>query len=281
MKMPPSVNYHVTRRCTMNCVYCFGCFRDVPDNEIIKDKNASVEIAKRIASKFEKVTITGGEPLLFPHVEEMLQVCKEAGATTMLVSNGSPLVDDPTRVHELAPVIDWFGISIDSAVADTNRKIGRVVRGQPIPIEAYIELATNLRKAGVRLKLNTVVSSLNVNEDMHRLVTAIQPERWKIFQVIKVVGQNDKKIDDVLISEESFQEFVHRHRDLDVDMKPEANSVMYGSYAMVDPSGRFFDNVNGSHRYSLPLLDVGIQKAFAQVFFDFKRFEQRGGRYAW
>jgi radical S-adenosyl methionine domain-containing protein 2 len=56
---------------------------------------------------------------------------------------------------------------------------------------------------------------------------------------------------------------------------------MRGSYAMVDPAGRFFDNATGGYRYSAPILDVGIEAAWREIVFDATVFEARHGRYDW
>ena len=56
-------------------------------------------------------------------------------------------------------------------------------------------------------------------------------------------------------------------------------SLIRGSYAMVDPHGRFFDSAGGGHRYSAPILEVGLVAAFSQVSFDPVKFLHRGGDY--
>lgn len=42
---------------------------------------------------------------------------------------------------------------------------------------------------------------------------------------------------------------------------------MLESYVMIDPNGRFFQNALGqsSYRYSRPILDIGVEHAFASV----------------
>lgn len=62
---------------------------------------------------------------------------------------------------------------------------------------------------------------------------------------------------------------------------PEDNEDMTGSYAMVDPAGRFFDNTAGHYRYSRSILSVGIADAWQDIRFDAQRFEERGGIYDW
>jgi radical S-adenosyl methionine domain-containing protein 2 len=137
---------------------------------------------------------------------------------------------------------------------------------------------------GVRVKLNTVVCALNVDQDLSPLVRAIRPDRWKVFQALPMVGQNDGRIDELLISAEAFERFLARHEHLAGEgfgAIAEDNDAMRGSYLMVDPLGRFFGNATGTHVYSAPIIEVGVHAAAAQVGFDTAKFERRGGRYAW
>ncbi|MBK7589277.1 MAG: hypothetical protein IPI22_13575 [Bacteroidetes bacterium] len=68
-----------------------------------------------------------------------------------------------------------------------------------------------------------------------------KPKRWKVLQVLPILGQNDLNIDDFKISEAEFQTFITNHSDLEdiTNIVPETNSQIKGSYAMVDPAGRF------------------------------------------
>ena len=280
-QLPPSVNWHLNLACTMKCRFCFGRFLDVPREQLILKREAAAKLTRVLASEFDKITLTGGEPLLCPLIDDLLTVCKELNRTTMLVSNGSPLIDNPMRIQSFQGNLDWFGISIDSARPEVLEALGRAPRGGAIRPEQYIELARRLRAAGVRLKLNTVVNALNVNEDLRAFVEALAPERWKVFQVMAVEGQNEKTIDGLLIDERKFESFVTRHQDVNVPLVAESNAIMSGSYAMLDPAGRFFDNTTGTHRYSRPVLEVGVTDAFRDVSFDPSKFAARGGTYAW
>ena len=64
-------------------------------------------------------------------------------------------------------------------------------------------------------------------------------------------------------------------------MVPEDNDLMTGSYIMVDPMGRFYDNVDGRYRYGRPILQAGVEGALQDVRVDRDTFERRGGRYEW
>jgi radical S-adenosyl methionine domain-containing protein 2 len=134
------------------------------------------------------------------------------------------------------------------------------------------------------VKLNTVVTALNVDEDMSPFVRRMRPERWKVFQVLPMKGQNDGVVESLLVSGLAFAAFVERHRALASEgLAPivEDNDAMRGSYAMIDPEGRFFGNATGEHVYSRPILEVGVETALAEVAVSAEKFELRGGRYSW
>jgi radical S-adenosyl methionine domain-containing protein 2 len=140
------------------------------------------------------------------------------------------------------------------------------------------------RHHGIRLKINTVVNRLNVDEDMSDFIHKMGPERWKLFQVLPIEGQNAGHVEPLEILRAEFEHFAERHLHLNrfgIEVVPESNDDMTGSYAMIDPAGRFFDNTLGAHTYSRPILEVGVREAFSQVSFDLQTFEDRGGRYDW
>lgn len=152
--------------------------------------------------------------------------------------------------------------------ATTLTAIGRVTAARPASERDYIDLCRRLTAAGFNLKINTVVSAANYREDLTGLIAAVRPRRWKLFQVLPVPGQNSGKVDPLLISAEQFARFVElngRARELGVDVVVEDNESMTGSYAMVDPAGRFFDAVGDGYTYSDPILKVGTARALSQV----------------
>ncbi len=87
-------------------------------------------------------------------------------------------------------------------------------------------------------------------------------------------------MNDFLISKAQFEYFLERHAHIEA-LVPETNDDLIGSYVMVDPAGRFFDNQTGEHRYSKPILDVGVAQALSEVSYDQAKFLRRGGAYDW
>jgi radical S-adenosyl methionine domain-containing protein 2 len=282
----PSVNFHLWEPCNMRCKFCFAGFKDVKQSVLPKGhlpREQAVQVVQQLADLgFEKITFAGGEPTLCSWLSDLISTAKQAGLTTMIVSNGSKLTDK--FLQENKKHLDWIAISVDSLNIDTNTAMGRALSGKTAILpDTYFDLADKIKQYGFGFKVNTVVNRLNFTENMSEFIRYSKPKRWKIFQVLPMVGQNDLYIDDFKITDEQFQQFLHNHANLHelTKMIPENNSQMKGSYAMVDPAGRFYDNANGTHNYSKPILEIGARKAIQQVDYNFDKFILREGLYDW
>lgn len=272
----PSVNFHVNRTCNAHCSFCFATFRDVAGPIGVAD---AVRLVRLLAEAgVEKLNFAGGEPTLHRGIGPLVRASRELGLVTSIVSNGARL---GALLDHHAADLDWVGLSVDSAEEATEVALGRS-RGSHV--EESLALAARCRVFGIRVKLNSVVTALNAHEDMSAFVRAMAPERWKVFQVLPMRGQNDGVVEPLLIPAEVFAAFIQRHLPLTAEgLGPivEDNDAMRGSYAMIDPEGRFFGNATGEHVYSRPILEVGVEAALAEVGVSEAKFLQRGGVYAW
>jgi radical S-adenosyl methionine domain-containing protein 2 len=273
--MLPAVNFHVWKFCNYKCRFCFATFEDVPDPLRRPDALRIVEELGR--HNCDKLTFVGGEPTLCPFLGELVERAAALGITTSVVSNGERL---RPLIEQHAAALHWIGLSVDSGDEAMSQRLGRGSGGH---VQRSIELADLARCHGIRVKLNTVVTALNHLEDMTALVRCIRPERWKIFQVLPIAGQNDG-VGSLLVSPAQFRDYVERHAGLvqdGIDVVPEDNAAMTGSYIMIDPMGRFFDNVEGRLVYGPPILEVGVEQAFASARWERERMVARGGIYPW
>jgi radical S-adenosyl methionine domain-containing protein 2 len=283
--LPISVNLHFWRPCNMRCGFCFATYDDtarafprghLPQASLLRLID---ELALHGA---RKLTFVGGEPTLCPWLGTLITHAKRRGLTTMLVSNGWHL-REPDYLQTHLRDLDWLTLSVDSTEAWRNLRSGRAHRGTEImSVDDIMRIGAQARQMGLRLKLNTVVHAFNHDEDLGSFVAKLQPERWKLFQVLPVEGQNDASFAAFEITSEQFRAFVERHAWLaerDITVVPEHNQDMRGTYAMIDPRGCFYDSVAGKHRYSRPILEVGVVQAWSEVEFSDERFAARGGNY--
>jgi radical S-adenosyl methionine domain-containing protein 2 len=278
---PVSVNYHFSRKCNYECGFCFHTEKTSSILSLDEAKRG-MKLLKKAGMK--KLNFAGGEPFLYPKfMHELLCYGKEElGIESIsIVSNGSKITKK--FLGENAAFIDILAISCDSFDPKTNIKIGRGRSGQNV--EQLTKVAGWCQQFGIKFKINTVVCSLNWDEDMTRPITQFQPFRWKVFQCLIVTGENDneqRKRDarSFLVSDEQWKAFCDRHKHLKCFV-PESNDVMKGSYLILDEYMRFLDKGDGEEKASESILDVGVRKAMTQVRWERSTFVGRGGLYDW
>lgn len=279
-----TVNYHLWKQCNMSCGFCFATFADHPLASAAQNlgRDDAIRLVASVCEYgFRKVNFAGGEPTLCKWLPDLIRRAKSHGVVTSMVTNGSRI--DGAWLDNLNGNLDMVALSIDSTDPVTQRTIGRVVNGKPpMTADEYRGIADEIKRRDIRLKVNTVVNSANHDEDLREFILSLGPERWKIFQALPVQGQNDERIAELAVSDGQFYEYVERNRAVEergIKVVPEHNELMTGSYVMVDPLGRFFDNTKGKHTYSKPILEVGVGGALRAVEIYPERFDERGGRY--
>ena len=274
---PISVNLPVTNRCNYDCRFCFAVLRDkktwVDDSRIMEIPNILRDMGT------EKITLEGGEPFLYEKLEDLLKKFKETGMTTSVISNGSLITEK--KLERLSEYIDWLTLSIDSTKESVEKELGR---GQGNHVEQVITIARKVKDLDIKLKLNTVVTKLNLKDDLTDLFLKLGPERVKMFQVLPIKDVNDSEVRDLEISEIEFRDFVNKHSKIegsDIKLIGETNKDMICSYLMLLPNGRFFNNKGGEHNVSEHTIFDDPEKALIESQWDEEKFSKRGGNYEW
>lgn len=277
----PAINYHLWDKCNMNCKFCFGQFKNCSKN--VLDKDQSIKLIKMfIEFGFKKITFSGGEPTLCPWLTDLIQLTKSADLVTCIVTNGSKI--DPKWLEKNYNYLDWIALSIDSINPTSNIESGRCLQKETIQDEKYylkkIEL---IKQYNIKIKINTVVSKYNLNEDLSSFIKKANPSRWKLFQALPIEGENSSSKENFIISNDEFDLFKAKHSKVldDEIFVPESNEEMTSSYLMVDPNGCFFDNTSGYLNHSDPITEKGITCTMKQCHYDIKKFIARKGIYKW
>lgn len=275
---PVSVNYHFTRKCNKSCGFCF---HTATSSHIGTPEKTKIGLRKLREAGMRKINFAGGEPFLYPKfLGTMTEFCKQELAleSVSVVSNGSKI----TRMflERYGRFIDIIAVSCDSFDEQTNIAIGRGAGDQ---VTQLFRVRDWCREMGIKFKLNTVVCRLNHTEDMNIHIQKLAPFRWKVFQVLMVVGENDsdKTLRDVrgfMISDKQFDSFCNRHARQKC-LVPEPNRLMAKSYLILNEYMQFLDR--DGRIPSESILDVPVEDALAQVFWDEQAFISRGGVYDW
>lgn len=270
-----TVNFHLTKSCNSKCKYCFAKFQDIQTDRLSFERQKQLITQLADSKKFTKINFAGGEPSLDPHIKDLIRHAKSEGLKTSIITNAS--IIDKNWIEEVKDDLDMLGISIDSINKQTNDSIGRNT-----DIDNIREIANSCHKHNIKLKINTVVSKYNFEESLVDFINEIKPFRWKMLQVTRIDGQNNSNFEQCEISSEKFNYFCKLNtkglfsKDIVI---PENEKQIIGSYIMIDYTGRFFDDKNGSHSYSDEILTIGVQKALEQINVNGEAFIERKGEY--
>lgn len=129
---PIDVHLIPIRRCNLSCTYCneFDNFsKPVPTAEMIRRVDRLSKLGTTI------ITVSGGEPLLHPELEEIIRRIRAHGILAGLITNGYLLTAE--RIQRLNRAgLDHLQISIDNVMPDDVSKKSLKVLNQKLQLLA-------------------------------------------------------------------------------------------------------------------------------------------------
>lgn len=269
-----SVNWHITSRCNYSCRFCFT--KNLL-SENIDTKRAEEILAILFNAGIDKINFVGGEPLLHPELVSLCKMSKMIGYTVAITTNGSLL--NGKKIETIREFVDWIGLSVDSGNDGIEQQLGR---GNGRHVTHCINISDRIHEAGIHLKMNTTLTSLNYMEDMRPILRTLNPDRWKIFQCLLINGQNDTSAEDLSITAEQFQEFRHLHENVvlwngDAPVFERCED-MVGSYFMLNPRGNIL--INDGRAYSEIPFETAIKQGIDTII-NLEKYHNRGAVYPW
>jgi MoaA/NifB/PqqE/SkfB family radical SAM enzyme len=152
----PIIQIHPTRRCNLRCLHCYSFSapeeRDRLSHQILEDV-----LEDAAALGYKVASFSGGEPVLYKDLVQLLMHAKELGFRTTVTSNGMLL--DQKRMAMLTGCTDVLAISLDGVPESHNR-----MRASD---EAFERMQANLervRQSGITFGFIFTLTQFNVNE---------------------------------------------------------------------------------------------------------------------
>ena len=275
MKKFHVVNYHITNRCNYHCSYCFGKFDGQKDPSLADAQKIIRNIADYFTQnniKDGRINFAGGEPTLYEHLDELIDYASSLGLSVSIVTNGSLLT--PERICSWQGKVSCIGISIDSIDYATNITIGRCYKNKVIDLPNWADLAKVIHECDIHLKINTVVSRLNLCEDLLPLYQALKPEKIKLFQMHLIDGINNRA-KPFEITDSEFEGFCKHLKSYASVIVAEPCGSMENSYLMVNPEGKFQLNNNGVYQTFGDLSTTPLLEILKTVPLDSEKFSSR------
>ncbi len=151
-----SLELEFTKQCNLRCIYCYSSAGQALEEELSFDELASViEQARRLGAK-SIILLGGGEPLLFPHIREVVRHIDSLGLSQAVFTNGMLLTKELCRFlyeHRVKVAIKCNSFLPEiqdglAGVAGAHRLISRGLRllldsgypgeGRPLCIQSII-----------------------------------------------------------------------------------------------------------------------------------------------
>ncbi|MBF0480862.1 MAG: radical SAM protein [Desulfovibrionaceae bacterium] len=114
---PESIALTISERCNFRCLTC--CQQHRPEADL---SPAAVERLGAVLPHVRTVSITGGEPLLHPGLDNLLGLAQKAGTSTIVLTNGS-LLNAEKSAYLVDKQVTFLKISCDGASAKTYNAI--------------------------------------------------------------------------------------------------------------------------------------------------------------
>lgn len=184
------VRISLTDACNFCCPYCRP--EEIPPEAVkhllsVEEWMTLLEAYYRLGVK--ALRLTGGEPLLYPYLEELLQALKEKAwfEDISMTTNGSLLAGRAPQLRHLG--LDRLNISLDSLQETTfDACVGK--RGQMPAVLAGLEAA--MAADFKSIKINTVLARYWSDQEVKALLDKIQewPVIWRFIEYMPFQGDS-------------------------------------------------------------------------------------------
>jgi len=227
-----SMCWAVTNKCNENCKFCFRKLCN--DNSLEQNKKIADNI---LQIGIDKITFSGGEPLLYESLFELAKYIKEKSPNTKLsiTTNGILLNDENLKL--IYDMFDNISLSIDSADRDKLENIGRGYNH----LDNCIKVLNKIN-GKIDIKINTVANKTNIDEldKIFDLIKYYNISRWKIFNFYPLrIGRENQEL--FLLSNEEqlkVKNIVDEiQKDTDISVYYNSTSDFATSYFNIYPDG--------------------------------------------
>ena len=228
-----SICWNITNKCNENCKFCYRKMRN--DKSLQNNKKIFDNISK---IKIDKITFSGGEPLLYENLFELANYIKQKNPQIKLsiTTNGQSIDED--IFNKILNTFDWISFSIDSSNIDINDKIGRGKNH----LEKIISLLDAFN-GKIKIKINTVATKYNIDdlENIYSLISKYNISRWKIFRFYPLrKGKENEQLFYLNDSESQLvEDFVNKMQNENTKIKTHYNDLkeFTTSYFNIYPDG--------------------------------------------
>jgi pyruvate-formate lyase-activating enzyme len=147
---------HPTRVCNLTCRHCYSVSGPAQRTHLDVDLLADV-LRDAGGLGYTRVSFSGGEPLMYRPLRQLLELARELGLTTSVTTNGTLITAENARW--LGELVDVLAVSVDGEPESHNR-----IRGSVHAYEWTERGLQRLGDAGVPFATIFTLTETNVDE---------------------------------------------------------------------------------------------------------------------
>ena len=176
--------WEVTQACDLACLHCRASARpyrnpaELTTEEGLRLIDQAAELGTRL------FVFTGGDPLKRPDLYRLIRHAAELGLHPSITPSATPLLTDEAIQAMAEAGADAVALSLDGDDAELHDSF----RGWSGSFAQTIRAAAAVRRAGLRLQINTTVTRHNVHrlEAIAERVAELGAMRWSVFFLVPV-----------------------------------------------------------------------------------------------
>ena len=146
--------------CTTDCIYCYSERANIPVEEYMSLKRWLEIIDEAADLNVQLAVFSGGDPLTYPHILEILQRLIQRGFNFVLPTKTLVNKSTAKRMADLGMNKVWIQVSLDGIYPETLK--------QMVGVEDYAKRAfqsiKNILTSGLKLRVHCVATPLNYKE---------------------------------------------------------------------------------------------------------------------
>lgn len=199
----------VTSLCNLKCIYCYN------SSSLNTKKQLNISELEKCLSYFneigiKEISISGGEPLLYPDLLELLELCSFYEMDVFLVTNGTLLNSD--LVSNIKQYVKFYQLSLDG-----NRETNDTLRGLG-SYDKAIKGILCLCEAGLskNVRLRMTISKKNIDSINHVIQLGLDLGLEAVhFSVVRNQGRACKEFDkELMLNDELLYLAYHKVNNL-------------------------------------------------------------------
>ncbi|MDR2725183.1 MAG: radical SAM protein [Candidatus Adiutrix sp.] len=154
----PVVVWNVTRACNLTCGHCYAEADSGPAPDELTRAEALRLVDHLVEYGTPVILFSGGEPLLHPHIFELIERAVKGGVRAVLSTNGL-LIGRETAARLSGLGLSYVGISLDGLEATHDE-----LRGRPGLFGLTLKAIHAAREAGLNVGLRLTLNRRNLAE---------------------------------------------------------------------------------------------------------------------